>query len=78
MDWKDKISGCFGLDDREFAKHPSDDIRAFELLSILRNENVGWEEFSGELVKYLNNTPKPHKSDQVKRVEKFYRIWLLD
>ena len=78
MDWKDRISGCFGQTDRAFAVHPSDEERAFELLAILRSNHVGWKEFEAELVKYLNTTTKLHTDTQVERVKKFYRPWLLD
>lgn len=78
MDWKNKISGCFGLSDRSFAGHPSDEERAFELLSYLRKDHVGWAEFSEALVNYLDNCTELHTTEQVRKVEQYFRPWLLD
>ena len=76
--WKKQIRGCFGLADRKFAGHPSDEERAFELLTQLRRENIGWEEFEDELRKQLEAMPQLHTDEQVEIVRKAYRFWLLD
>ena len=78
MAWQNMIQGCFGLADREFAGHPSDEQRAFELLSELRENSVGWTEFETELRSQLSNMSKLHANDQVERVASFFRMWLLD
>jgi hypothetical protein len=49
MDWKDKISGCFGHELAGFASHALDEERAFELLAILRDEGIGWQEVADEV-----------------------------
>ena len=76
--WKTMIHGCFGVEDREFAGHPSDLEYAFELLEKLRKENIGWNEFSAELESQLADMPQLDANDQVTRVMTFYRVWLLD
>lgn len=78
MRWQNRISGCFGLADREFAGHPSDMERAFELLTQLRQEHVGWEEFEEELRSQLANMRKLGTDEQVKRVREAFQFWLLD
>ena len=78
MDWQERIRGCFGLEDRQFAGHPSDEERAFELLTQLRQEHVGWAEFERELRQQLGRMPKLNPDDEVDRVAKYFRVWMLD
>lgn len=76
--WKDMIDRCFGLEDRAFAEHPSDEIEAFALLTELRRHYVGWSEFERELRRRLDGMPKLNNKEQVKLVRCYFRIWLLD
>lgn len=78
MDWTKKISGCFGLEDRRFAGHPTDEQRAFELLTELRQEHVGWAEFERELRHQLGDMPKLNANNEVTRVARYFRAWMLD
>jgi hypothetical protein len=78
MNWQTKIDHCFGLADRDFAEHPSDEATAFELLGILREKHVGWSTFERELRKRLAAMPKLDVDRQVGLVRPFFRPWLLD
>jgi len=71
------LDGCFGLDDRKFAGHPSDVERAFELLTELRQGKVGWSQVKRCVSFKVGNCKGLNKSDEIKRVEKFIRPWLI-
>lgn len=72
------ISQCFGLEDRRFAGHPSDEETAFELLAELRKRHIGWATFEKELRAQLANMPKLKTDEEVERVAIFFRVWMLD
>ncbi len=76
--WENLIHQCFGLEDRQFAGHPSDEKTAFELLAQLRAANVGWSRLERELRRQLDSMPKLDTDEQVQRVRDFFRPWLLD
>lgn len=76
--WQKKIGGCFGDQDQFFAGHPMDEKRAFELLTQLRDEGVGWREVEAEFRSHLSSTGQQHIDDQIKKVRKAYKFWLLD
>jgi len=76
--WTTLIGQCFGLEDRQFAGHPSDEETAFELLGELRGRHVGWSEFECELRRRLDLMPKLDTDREVQRVRGFFRPWLLD
>lgn len=78
MTWQQMIGRCFGLEDRHFAGHPSDENTAFELLTELRTRHIGWQMFEAELRSQLANMPKLHTEDEVARVKTFFRVWMLD
>jgi len=46
------VAGCFGSTDLIFAGHPSDEERAFKLLSECRHDNVGWSRKSYEALAF--------------------------
>lgn len=78
MSWKNKLEHCFGLADRRFAGHPSDEQRAFEVLMELRADNVGWEEIEKVVRAFLQGNQKLHVEEQVKLVKTYFRPWVLD
>ncbi|MGJ8562827.1 MAG: hypothetical protein ACSHXY_04675 [Alphaproteobacteria bacterium] len=73
-----ELRGCFGLEDRKFAGHPSDEIRAFDLLQKLREDNVGWEVVEMCVRRLLLSNKKLNADEQVAEVKKYYRPWILD
>ena len=78
MDWRQRLSGCFGEVDHRFAAHPLDSQRAFELLSILRREQVRWEDVRVAVWGHLRTkgcTPQ-HITEQMKAVNRHFRPWL--
>ena len=80
MNWKDRIAGCFGHDLAGFASHALDEQRAFELLTILREEGIGWQEVADEIENYLisKTANAQFSADQMNKVESFFKPWLLD
>lgn len=78
MSWTKKIRGCFGLEDRHFAGHPSDEQQAFELLTELRQKHIGWAEFERELRSQLGGMPKLNADGEIARVKRYFRSWMLD
>lgn len=74
------VAGCFGSTDLIFAGHPSDEERAFKLLSECRHDNVGWSALEAELRKYLvsNKAGSSHINNQIEKAEKVMKPWLLD
>lgn len=80
MDWKDKISGCFGHDLAGFASHALDEQHAFALLAELRQEGVGWQEVADEVENYLISKTgnAQFSAEQMKKVETYFKPWLLD
>ncbi len=80
MTWTNKIPGCFGHDLAGIASHPLDEKRAFELLTLLRNEGIGWEEVKDEFENYLISKTKNSvfSAEQMAKVEVLFRPWLND
>ena len=80
MDWKDKISGCFGHELAGVASHVLDEQRAFELLTALREEGIGWQVVADEFENYLisKTANSDFSVEQMKKVEAYFRPWLLD
>jgi hypothetical protein len=79
-DWKENIAGCFGTHDAKFARHPSDEKRAFDLLTRLRSEGVGWSETSAAIWGHLKSkgARDEHINEEMERVESHFRAWLGD
>ena len=50
MDWKQKIPGCFGLVDGEFAVHPADRGRADAAIKAAQACGANFEELEKEIV----------------------------
>lgn len=76
MDWKKKLHSCFGLEDRRFAGHPSDQRNAHELLGYLIVNNISMAEVEREVWIFLASNPKLHADEQVARVQRFFGVWL--
>ncbi len=79
MDWTQKIPGCFGSDDLNFAGHPCDAERAFDLLKECRDQNVGLQELENAVRQFLasKTANKQHIADQIKRIREHCEPWLL-
>ncbi len=78
MNWKTELQQCFGLSDRRFAGHPSDQRHAHKVLGYLIQENIGMDEVEAEVRRFLSTNPKLHADDQVDRVRLFFKAWLTD
>lgn len=78
--WDNFISGCFGETDLSFAAHPRDEDRAFELLKLLRESNVGWRLTQTGFRKFLTakGAAQDHIERQLEKVEARFKPWLLD
>lgn len=75
-DLEKMIDGCFGLQDRPFAEHPSDLNDAFDMLIELRERRIVWFEFEPILRQRLARMPKLDAEQQVRRVRSFIEPWL--
>ena len=78
MSWEEKLHSCFGLADRRFALHPSDEEQAFEVLSELRKTHIGWGRVEEEIRRFLQGNKHLDVDAEVDRVRTFFRPWLLD
>lgn len=76
--WQAAIHGCIGTGDLKFAGHPSDEGRAFRLLDTLREEGVGWEEFSTALASHYRTggAPADITDAAMQRAELLFEPWL--
>ena len=75
-DWKTKIAGCFGVVDKIFAGHQNEEDRAFELLEVLRSENIRWSELEVATREYLKDTNPAHIEKQIKRLSSAMKFWI--
>ncbi|MEI8096375.1 MAG: hypothetical protein WCG80_19350, partial [Spirochaetales bacterium] len=64
------IGGCFGIEDRIFAKHPQDCKRAAELLAKAIQVEVGFGTYKNEIRKWLldKKCNPAHVEEQMARV----------
>ena len=78
MDWTQRIGGCFGNADGLFAIHPSDEDRAFQLLRVLRENNVGWEQTREAFRNYMedNSFGANVIEEQMASIERHMKPWL--
>ncbi|WP_159079872.1 hypothetical protein [Methyloceanibacter sp. wino2] len=79
-EWDSGVPGCFGSADGIFAGHPSDEKRAFKLLTSLRERHIGWKAARRQLSLYLDSkgAGADHKREQLKRARRMLKPWLLD
>jgi hypothetical protein len=80
QEWHNFVSGCFGETDLSFAAHRRDEDRAFDLLKLLRESNVGWRATQTGFRTFLSAkvAAQDHIGRQLKKVEARYKPWLLD
>lgn len=78
MDWMQRIGGCFGTADGLFANHPLDEDRAFQLLRIMRENGVGWEQAREAFRKYMedNSFGADIVEEQMASIERHMKPWL--
>jgi hypothetical protein len=75
MDWKKKISGCFGNENQVFSP---DRDPAFELLVYLRSHRIEWSVVQPEFLRYLESIGRGprHTAQQMVRIRNHMRPWL--
>jgi hypothetical protein len=80
QEWYSYVEGCFGETDLSFAAHPRDEDRAFELLKLLRETNVGWRATQTGFRTFLTakGAAQDHIERQLENVEARFKLWLLD
>lgn len=80
MSWITRISGCFGVVDKEFALHASDTLRAAEMLKAACEENVGWSDYANEIENWLKaqGCEKKHIEKQMERVKDIKNYLIYD
>ena len=75
MDWRQKISGCFGNENQILLAQEDD---AFELLIYLRTHRIGWSVVQPEFRSHLESHgcgPK-HTARQIVKIRNHVRAWL--
>jgi hypothetical protein len=75
MDWKQKISGCFGNENQVFSTNRDS---AFELLVYLRSHRIGWSVVQPEFRRHLESHgcgPR-HTAQQIVKIRNHMRPWL--
>lgn len=77
MDWKQKVPGCFGLVDVEFAAHPSDRVRADVAIKAAQACGAGFDEFEKEVVWhcYKHLGPGAQSEHTGKQVATARQLW---
>ena len=77
---RDLVASTFGHVDKKFACHQNEKNRAFEYLTILRDEGTGWSVAKQQLKDYLNGNVKDenHIEKQIKKAERMLEPWLDD
>jgi hypothetical protein len=80
MDVKGQIPGCFGEMDKKFAIHPSDEERAFDLLTRLRKDGKGWKDTRTLIKDYLESedVSPTQISEELERARRMLKPWLID
>lgn len=74
MNWKDKISGCFGEIDLIFGVHPLDSERAREMFKEALAEDAELDDIVNECRDYLKSksASQEHIDEQEKGIREFY------
>lgn len=80
MTWDKELPGCFGIADLIFALDPSDEDRAFQWLTSLRDRTIGWGKARQQIIDFLTSKKAraEHIAEQVERAELRMQPWLLD
>lgn len=76
--WKSMVRGCFGVADKKFARHASDQECAFDLLKTLREQGIGWRELKQELHDFLDGATADHVAAEITHAKLMMKPWLLD
>lgn len=78
MSWEKRIGGCFGDQDGNFAVHPLDEERAFDLLKILREQGIRWSVAKKEFRDFMKREKfsQAVRKEQEKRIRKKFKPWL--
>jgi hypothetical protein len=78
MDWQDRVAGCFGNNDVEFAVHPMDQRRAKELIAAAQAAGATRDDFEKEMEWHVYKNRKyemqAHLEKQVKRLHKMWKV----
>lgn len=69
-EWRDKIPGCFGAEDKKFGRHPLDEARARELRDQLHREKVAWPDVERELRKHLAGCTQEHIDAEIREAKR--------
>lgn len=91
--WQDRIKGCFGSEDLLFGCHHCDLLRAAELLVILVQNQIDWNEFEKEIRTQLNeelahraannssfdyDNANCHVNKQILKMKSYFTPWLYE
>lgn len=72
---KNSIEGCFGISDKIFAKHPTDQERASEMVNTAKNADISREEIEDIALAFLYRVPcsMEHIREQMDAIHEFLK-----
>lgn len=72
--WKRPLKQAFGIVDKRFAGHPSDQERAREARKLINSAGVSWEEVEEEVSRILQGCADEHLQAQLAAARKFFKF----
>lgn len=72
--WKQPLKQAFGIGDKRFAGHPSDQERAREARKLINNAGISWEEIDEEISHILQGCTAEHLQAQLAAARKFFKF----
>lgn len=72
--WKQPLKQAFGIVDKRFAGHPSDQERAREARKLINKANISWDEIEEEISRILQDCTAEHLQAQLVAARKFFKF----
>lgn len=72
--WKQPLKQAFGIVDKRFAMHPSDQERAREARKLINNADISWDEIEEEISRLLQGCTAEHLQAQLAAARKFFKF----
>lgn len=75
-----ELEACFDSEERLFAVHPTEEQNAFEWLTKLRTQQVGWPDIRAEIDAFLreDGCGEDHIATQIEVARTKFEPWLPD
>lgn len=72
--WKQPLKQEFGIVDKRFAGHPSDQERAREARKLINKAGISWDEIEKEISRILKGCTAEHLQTQLAAARKFFKF----